>query len=145
MLRHPESTIFLTKMVGPVGLEPTTPDLSGPCSNHLSYEPVYHVPQLQQRSVSPTQSSVLSGLTPPYKPIIREASNVTALHDTARLKYYSLSYKYSRLKYTYPPLNCYILGVLRWGYNSLADNGKETLSSFASLAVAPLTVPEVVC
>lgn len=69
----------IAKMVGPVGLEPTTPDLSGPCSNQLSYEPIYHIPQLRpQRGVSPIQSSVLSGLTPPYNTLIREASNVKA-------------------------------------------------------------------
>ena len=41
-LGHPSyrvSPILLIKMVGPDGLEPSTPRLSSVCSNQLSYEP----------------------------------------------------------------------------------------------------------
>lgn len=31
---------MVEKKVGSVGLEPTTPELSAQCSNHLSYEPI---------------------------------------------------------------------------------------------------------
>jgi hypothetical protein len=42
MKRAPEG-LWLTKMEGPVGLEPTTPCLKGRCSNQLSYGPAVRV------------------------------------------------------------------------------------------------------
>jgi hypothetical protein len=35
----PNPTLAIAKMVGPDGLEPSTPRLSSACSNQLSYEP----------------------------------------------------------------------------------------------------------
>lgn len=40
-----KSKLYL-KLVSRVGIEPTTPGLRGPCSNHLSYRPIMGVEKL---------------------------------------------------------------------------------------------------
>lgn len=77
MKRHPEPDL-----VGPVGLEPTTPALSEPCSNQLSYGPVFPLLKHCSISVSLFQSPVLSGLTLPITP-----HQLLSYYHTLLLKY----------------------------------------------------------
>ena len=46
-----------SQVVGPVGLEPTAPELSARCSNQLSYGPI------DQRAVMPHNMPVMRGVS----------------------------------------------------------------------------------
>ena len=140
-MRHPEGTRLLIRLVGSAGLEPAPPELSAPCSNQLSYEPI------DSELIIPDNDPIMKGASPDKTDWLARPKRTTLesrIPARHLLRYCTSLLSYPQLKYQ--PASFGLAGILfacplrGWGYNVSTDDAEEPLSSSGPLTLRD-TIP----